>query len=103
MPTIVGLLTFMSGINFSLSCAEHEKKFFITLGSGLWQVISKQVFTPYSHCNGLSKSHQDQFDGREINSCDLTYKITTHSQNILKYYCTLFHGKSAALSQMSHR
>ena len=76
----------MSRINFSLSCAEHEKCF-ITSGSGLWQVISKQVFTPYSHCNGLSKSHQDQFDGREINSCDLTYNNHTFS----KYSKILLH------------
>ena len=27
MPTIVGILRFMSRINFSLSCAEHEKSF----------------------------------------------------------------------------
>ena len=27
MPTIVGILTFMSGKNFMLSCVEHEKKF----------------------------------------------------------------------------
>ena len=34
MPTIVGILTFMSRIDFSLSSAEHEKGF-ITLGPGL--------------------------------------------------------------------
>ena len=33
MPTIVGMLTFMSRINFSISWAEHEKSF-ITLGPG---------------------------------------------------------------------
>ena len=31
MPTIVGILTFMSWINFVLSCVEHENSF-ITLG-----------------------------------------------------------------------
>ena len=31
MPTIVGILTFMSRINFVLSCVEHEKSF-ITSG-----------------------------------------------------------------------
>ena len=31
MPTIVGILTFMSRINFVLSSVEHEKSF-ITLG-----------------------------------------------------------------------
>ena len=31
MPTIVGILTFMSKINFVLSCVEHEKSF-ITSG-----------------------------------------------------------------------
>ena len=31
MPTTVGILTFMSRINFVLSCVEHEKSF-ITLG-----------------------------------------------------------------------
>ena len=28
MPTIVGILAFMSRINFVLSCDEHEKKFY---------------------------------------------------------------------------
>ena len=28
-PTMVGISTFMSMINFSLSLAEHEKKFYI--------------------------------------------------------------------------
>ena len=32
MPTIVGILTFMSMINIILSCVEHEKKSFITPG-----------------------------------------------------------------------
>ena len=27
MPTIVGILTFMSRINFVLSCVEHERTF----------------------------------------------------------------------------
>ena len=34
MPTIVGILTFMSRINFDLSWVEHEKSF-ITLGPEL--------------------------------------------------------------------
>ena len=34
MPTIVGILTFMSRINFSLKGAEHEEKF-ITSGPGI--------------------------------------------------------------------
>ena len=34
MPTIVGILTFMSKINFVLSSVEHEKSF-ITLGPDL--------------------------------------------------------------------
>ena len=33
MPTIVGILTFMSRINFVLSLVEHEKSF-TTLGPG---------------------------------------------------------------------
>ena len=33
MPTIVGILTFMSRVNFVLSLVEHEKSF-ITLGPG---------------------------------------------------------------------
>ena len=32
MPTIVGILTFMSKINFVLSCVEYEKKFYNLLG-----------------------------------------------------------------------
>ena len=34
MPTIVGTLTFMSKINFMLSCVEHGKRF-ITSGPGV--------------------------------------------------------------------
>ena len=34
MPTIVGILTFMSGENFMLNLVEHEKSF-ITSGPGL--------------------------------------------------------------------
>ena len=35
MPTIVGILTFMSRINFDLSWVEHDKSF-ITPGPGFW-------------------------------------------------------------------
>ena len=35
MPTIVGILTFMSRINFVLSLVEHEKSF-ITSGPDVW-------------------------------------------------------------------
>ena len=37
MPTIVGILTFMSGKNFMLSWVEHEKSF-ITSGPDLWKI-----------------------------------------------------------------
>ena len=39
IPTIVGILTFMSRINFVLSCVEHEKVF-ITTGPG-HEIIKK--------------------------------------------------------------
>ena len=39
MPTIVGILTFMSRINFVLSCVEYEKSF-ITLGPVLIVCVS---------------------------------------------------------------
>ena len=43
MPTIVGILTFMSRINFLLSCVEHGKSF-ITSAPGLQEyVISKKI------------------------------------------------------------
>ena len=35
MPTIVGILTFMSRINFVLSTVEHEQSF-VTSGPGYW-------------------------------------------------------------------
>ena len=40
MPTIFGILTFMSRINFMLSWVEHEKSF-ITMRSGIPQSFSK--------------------------------------------------------------
>ena len=39
MPTIVGILTFMSRINFVLSCVEHGKSF-ITSGPGVVSIFS---------------------------------------------------------------
>ena len=38
MPTVVGILTFMTRINFMLSYIEHEKSF-ITSGSDFWQLF----------------------------------------------------------------
>ena len=50
MPTLVGILTFMSRINFVLSRVEYEKSF-ITLGPGIFFIwpyegltASKTVF-----------------------------------------------------------
>ena len=40
MPTIVGILTFMSRINFVLSLVEHEKSF-VTSGLGFAVSLSK--------------------------------------------------------------
>ena len=38
MPTIVGILTFMSIINFVLTEVEHEKKKFYNVGARLTQL-----------------------------------------------------------------
>ena len=38
MPTIVGILTFKSKINFALSWVEHEKKFY---NLGAWFINGK--------------------------------------------------------------
>ena len=38
MPTIVGILTFMSSIIFMLSRVEHD--FFIPLGPGLFHILA---------------------------------------------------------------
>ena len=46
MPTIVGILTFMSWIKFMLSCVEHEKSF-ITLGTDrLIGLITQRFINP---------------------------------------------------------
>ena len=42
MPTIVGILTFMSRVNFVLSLVEHKKSF-ITLGPGPGDGLEKFV------------------------------------------------------------
>ena len=47
MPTIVGILTFMSRINFVLSCVEYEKSF-ITL-----ELIWDQTVW---HSDGMTKN-----------------------------------------------
>ena len=41
MPTIVGILTFMSGENFMLNSVEHEKSFIIS-GPGLLAILSPE-------------------------------------------------------------
>ena len=41
MPTIVGILTFMSRINCTLNWVEYEK--FIDLGPGTWCIGTKQM------------------------------------------------------------
>ena len=44
MPTIVDILTFMSRINFELSCVEHSVKIsFITSGPDLNRMQNKEV------------------------------------------------------------
>ena len=48
MPTIVGILTFMSRINFMLSWVEHEKGF-ITLGPGIWDKVIATQTSLYSY------------------------------------------------------
>ena len=56
MPTIVGILTFMSMINFVLSQVEHEKSF-ITWGHG--HISSKNVSRKFisKHCLLLSAAN----------------------------------------------
>ena len=52
MPTIVGILPFMSKINFVLIWVEHEKSF-MTSGPGYTHLFSDQIgWMP----NGLSRS-----------------------------------------------
>ena len=51
MPTIVGILTFMSRINFMLSLVEHEKSF-ITSGLILLLANNKGAYQP-AHLHSL--------------------------------------------------
>ena len=48
MPTIVGILTFMSRINFLLSLVEHEKSF-ITSGPGLLLMLIYRIVTSLNY------------------------------------------------------
>ena len=56
MPTIVGILTFMSRINFMLSRVEHENSF-ITLGPGLMSILGPNCLQRLST---YDKSHRQQ-------------------------------------------
>ena len=58
MPTIVGILTFMSRINFSLSGAEHEKDF-ITSGPGLAQNMVYTLVIIDMFCKGIWTTTQE--------------------------------------------
>ena len=62
MPTIVGILTFMSRIKFMLSCssAQHEKKF-ITLGFVLSQSMHSILSIVPQSIIGPSRYHQANF------------------------------------------
>ena len=53
MPTIVGILTFMSRINFMLSWVEHGKSF-ITFG----QVLSREIKCPAQGHNTVTSQSQ---------------------------------------------
>ena len=46
MPTIVGILTFMSRINFLLNLVEYEKSF-ITSGPDLIYMLTTEMVTGY--------------------------------------------------------
>ena len=55
MPTIVGILTFMSRINFVLSLVEHEESFITSgpghlIGFGMNQLIFKVGFSAKVGC-----------------------------------------------------
>ena len=59
IPTIVGILTFMSRINFVLSCVEHEKK--ITSGPGL--ILSNVKLKP------MFKQHAQESQDLKMEFC----------------------------------
>ena len=68
MPTIVGILTFMSGKNFMLSLVEHEKSF-ITSRSGLViKLENKQINYDTFKWFKLLLNQTSQ-DGMEIHCC----------------------------------
>ena len=60
MPTIVGILTFMSGENFMLNWVEHEKSF-ITSGTGLVGKHSSSPLSVVPSCMGAAESETSIF------------------------------------------
>ena len=58
MPTIVGILTFMSRINFVLSWVEHEKSFITSRPVALWMVNAQVCSFGLSNCSRVSCSEK---------------------------------------------
>ena len=76
MPTIVGILTFKSRINFSFSLAEHEKSF-ITSEPGLLhglshETVSKMLQNICGFCNSVIMS----YDVNPDSSCNYRDRMT---------------------------
>ena len=59
-PTIIGIFTFMSSINYMLSWVKHEKRF-ITSGPGIHYCMWLKACSLLSNCkrnfHGLDKRH----------------------------------------------
>ena len=55
MPTIVGILTFMSVKNFMLSCVEHIKSFGLNIFISFYNYTSIQIYMMIIQAMGLER------------------------------------------------
>ena len=78
MPTIVGILTFMSGINFSISSVEHEKSFITGVGC-----VERQYCHLWSLVYGLNLSGSTQHPFYALSQCVCVCVCPTKDVNSL--------------------
>ena len=74
MPKIVGILTFMSRINFVLSWVEHEKSFITSRPVALWRVKTPVCSFGQSNCSRVSCSEKIVSFSRVFN-CKYIFKL----------------------------
>ena len=87
MPTIVGILTFVSRINFSLSGVEHENNF-ITLGPGLcfyFSVFNLSAGPEKAYIAGTLKEHRGTIMKLKLQDASYEYPFICEYSMFIQY------------------